>query len=403
MPALALPTRVEAWFVVLFAPMPALSRRLFTTSLLFAACRCASPTADTGPGASGRPPLPEARCPMPERADAEPDTVAGKALALSDEAAQALRWDEALACAQVAARALPDDASTHIARAAALDALGEQPLAAEAFQRAVALAPDAPEVLRASADFLRQRGGDDALETAVLHARRGRELSTDLELSTELAVVEAGALNLLGRSDEALQAAEGALALDDASTDGWLERGVALFERLRFDDARPCLERVRTERDDDPRAAWYLGLLEERRGDESRARRLFGEATRLDPEAYPPALALSEPAFDKLLHEEARRLDEAERTALETTELGWTDLPAEADLLAGDPVLSPTIVGLFRPGEEGRRDGIVLYRRNLLRISRTIEDLRREVRDTLRHELGHLRGEDDAELRDRGL
>jgi tetratricopeptide (TPR) repeat protein len=215
--------------------------------------------------------------------------------------------------------------------------------------------------------------------------------------------VEAGALNLLGRSDEALQAAEGALALDDASTDGWLERGVALFERLRFDDARPCLERVRTERDDEPRAAWYLGLLEEQRGDESRARRLFGEATRLDPEAYPPALALSESAFDKLLHEEARRLDEAERAALETTELGWTDLPDEADLLAGDPVLSPTIVGLFRPGEEGRRDGIVLYRRNLLRISRTIEELRREVRDTLRHELGHLRGEDDAELRDRGL
>jgi predicted Zn-dependent protease with MMP-like domain len=70
------------------------------------------------------------------------------------------------------------------------------------------------------------------------------------------------------------------------------------------------------------------------------------------------------------------------------------------DLSAGDPVLSPTIVGVFRPGEP---DAILLYRKNLLRLAHTKEDLRREVRDTLLHELGHLNGEDDEELRDRGL
>ena len=31
------------------------------------------------------------------------------------------------------------------------------------------------------------------------------------------------------------------------------------------------------------------------------------------------------------------------------------------------------------------------------------DELRREVRDTLMHEVGHLNGEDDEQLRDRGL
>jgi tetratricopeptide (TPR) repeat protein len=46
---------------------------------------------------------------------------------------------------------------------------------------------------------------------------------------------------------------------------------------------------------------------------------------------------------------------------------------------------------------------IVLYRKNLLRAVRTQEELVEQIRTTLLHELGHLRGEDDAELRARGL
>ena len=94
---------------------------------------------------------------------------------------------------------------------------------------------------------------------------------------------------------------------------------------------------------------------------------------------------------------------EEDRQALSTTEFSWEELPGVEDLKAGEPVLSPTIVGLFRPAEEGHRDAILIYRRNLLRICRTEEELHREVRDTILHELGHLGGADDAELRDRGL
>lgn len=46
---------------------------------------------------------------------------------------------------------------------------------------------------------------------------------------------------------------------------------------------------------------------------------------------------------------------------------------------------------------------IVLYRRNLLRSVRNSGELDEAIRRTLMHEVGHLRGEDDGSLRDRGL
>src|SRR5205814_440893 len=62
---------------------------------------------------------------------------------------------------------------------------------------------------------------------------------------------------------------------------------------------------------------------------------------------------------------------------------------------------------LFRPAAETAspeaRPTILLYRRNLSRAAHNDDELRREVRDTLMHEVGHLNGEDDEQLRDRGL
>jgi predicted Zn-dependent protease with MMP-like domain len=45
----------------------------------------------------------------------------------------------------------------------------------------------------------------------------------------------------------------------------------------------------------------------------------------------------------------------------------------------------------------------VLYRKNLGRAVTSDKELTDQVRTTLLHELGHLRGEDDEELRSRGL
>jgi predicted Zn-dependent protease with MMP-like domain len=52
--------------------------------------------------------------------------------------------------------------------------------------------------------------------------------------------------------------------------------------------------------------------------------------------------------------------------------------------------------------ESGDR-AIVLYRRNLLRTVKDGPELDQAITRTLLHEVGHLRGEDDGSLRDRGL
>ena len=88
------------------------------------------------------------------------------------------------------------------------------------------------------------------------------------------------------------------------------------------------------------------------------------------------------------------------------------DIPSSEDLLDGDPPLSPTILGLFRGpalGEPcGPEDGpvcrsVVLYRKNLARAVTSRDELLEQIRVTLLHEVGHLRGEDDLELAARGL
>ncbi|HTA21115.1 MAG TPA: metallopeptidase family protein, partial [Polyangia bacterium] len=117
------------------------------------------------------------------------------------------------------------------------------------------------------------------------------------------------------------------------------------------------------------------------------------------------------------------------------------DVPSQDDLTAEKPPLSPTILGLFRglpldwnareplptqagrPSKKGRAEpptddaaapprcdpavvperAIVLYRRNLLRTVQTDAELDQAITRTLLHEVGHLRGEDDGSLRDRGL
>jgi predicted Zn-dependent protease with MMP-like domain len=88
------------------------------------------------------------------------------------------------------------------------------------------------------------------------------------------------------------------------------------------------------------------------------------------------------------------------------------EIPQDVDLRDGDPPLSPTILGLFRgpslgepcpTDEKGPCRSVVLYRRNLARAVTTQQELLEQIRVTLLHEVGHLRGEDDMELAGRGL
>jgi tetratricopeptide (TPR) repeat protein len=401
-------------------PVPPTAALALVLALAAGACRCAEKPADPPPPAPAvKAFVPQATCPVerpgrhasvagsgdeaPDEALDDDDLRLAAALAAFDRAFDGERWEEALACAQEAARADPAEPAAHVDRGAALDALERPDEARDAYERAVALDPENPDALRAMADFLLRQGGDDGLEAAAMLARRGREHTNDASLGADLAALEASADNALGHSSEALVAAETALTLSGDLANAYVERGIALFELIRFDEARAALEQARTVAAADAKAAYFLGLLREREHRDAEAAALFAEATKSDPDTYPAALPLDPPAFDALVAAEIAKLPPEKQAALKTTDFHWVEMPETDDLQKGEPVLSPTIVGLFRPGEDGGRDAIFVYRRNLLRLCRSEAELHDEVRDTLLHELGHLDGEDDAELRDRGL
>jgi predicted Zn-dependent protease with MMP-like domain len=80
-----------------------------------------------------------------------------------------------------------------------------------------------------------------------------------------------------------------------------------------------------------------------------------------------------------------------------------------ADLSAVNPPFPPTILGLFRgaplgePGPQTEPRVIVFYRKNLGRSVASRDELVKQVKITLLHEMGHLTGADEDDLRARGL
>lgn len=320
------------------------------------------------------------------------------------------RYEDALECAREATRNDPGSVAAHHFRGAALAELGHIEEARTAYARALALDPDDPEVLRSSADLhVRRLGSRDDLELALQYVKRAlprAQKGRDRELLKDLHLLQAMALDDLGRPGDALAASSKALEYEPKDREARREKGVALFELCRFEQAKTELSRLTTESPD----AWaehYLGLIAERAQDDVAAAAHFAHARKLDPDAFKATAQAPRPVFQRIVQEELEKLPPAIKAGLARANFEVEDLPEVGDLVATDPPLSPGILGLFRPSPESAsaeaRPTILLYRRNLSRAAHNDDELRREVRDTLMHEVGHLNGEDDEQLRDRGL
>ena len=387
------------------APPPALA----------AAARGSAPA-----GPASRPPLEPAirarpaPC-LPRQPSAPPSALAEAANAALD----ADQSQRALDCAEEALRLAPRLVPALSARAEALARLGQLEPARLAFARALAVDPDDAAVLLDAADFHVRRLGEsrDALETGLEYALRGARIASrpprrDRDLAARLELAAGMAENDLGRSQLALPHLDRAVQALPREAAAVYERGVALFELCRFEEARKAFERTLALSPDDPWALHQLGLLAERRGDARKAEDLLARARGIAPKDFQPDLPVDARAFQAEVDAAVAALPEAERKALRLAPVEVQDLPDTDDLVATEPPLSPTILGLYRgPAEDEpctEADGpkcrsIVVYRKNLLRFARDRRELTEQIRVTLLHELGHLHGEDDDELRDRGL
>jgi predicted Zn-dependent protease with MMP-like domain/Flp pilus assembly protein TadD len=353
------------------------------------------------------------------RPDDSPDVV--RLVDASADAFEAGRLEEALARADEAVGLAPRSVAALHYRAAALAELGRLDEAVATYERALAEGKDDVEVLLGAAElYVNRLHGDEpdreTIERGLALARRGGRLARkagDAGVAAELAWLEGAALNQLGRPDEALpRLAEAAAELPDA-VDVLLEQGVALYELCRLDEARKVL--VRAERLD-PEEAWthhQLGLVAERQGDAEEASRRFARARKLSPDEFPRPIALTPAAFDQAVEDALARLPDQVRRYLSNVAITVEDLPSEHDLLAADPPLSPSILGLFRGSPYGRNDAvdpwthlpssIALFQKNLERFARSRADLIEQIGITLIHEVGHFLGLDEDELYERGL
>ena len=369
-----------------------------------------------------------------------------------------------LVCAEEAARQAPRSVEAHHNRAVALMRLGRFEEARDALALALAVAPDDGDALEQAAELFINRLPPSAERTAIglEYARRGRKaasrqpgrapLGRKLRVA-RLALLEGQALVDLGRSAEALEPLSVARKLNPDDLSAWYEQGVAHFELCRFTAARRAFEEVLSRDGGHAHALYHLALINEREDRETDADRLFAEASRRDPKSFPPVPEVSPAEFRRRVVAAVERLPSAAREDISAVPVETADLPAPEDLTAERPPLSPTILGLFRglslgrepggveavartgargrqarvtggapsshspPIEEASRGGvaaaastatvparaIVLYRRNILRSIHGVEELDRAIERTLLHEVGHLRGEDDGSLRDRGL
>ena len=383
------------------------------------ACECASPVAIA-------PPKPTTRVePTIESPHVHPLAVCdaqGKLpLDAAQEAFDAEQFEKALSCAAQAAALAPGDVLAHTERANALAELERPDEAARAYARALAIDPDSLDALLGAAHFYAviQPSSREMDELGSTYAERGFELSTSQHeetLAASFARISAMAFNDIGQPEEALERADFVLSHLRGDPEATYERAVALFELCRFKDAKIAFLKLL---DDSERAAWahhHLGLILEREGNDVEARKHFDQAQALDAESFPAPVMLSPRDFKAELNKAIDALPDDMRADLKGVPVEMEELPAEIDLTSNDPPLSPGILGLFRGTpvneqcelEAGAKPGspcrsIALYRRNLGRAVKSQAELIEQIRVTLLHEVGHLRGEDDSELAARGL
>lgn len=226
----------------------------------------------------------------------------------------------------------------------------------------------------------------------------------------DLRIVDAAIALDEGEPARALEALKGAERSADPALFFHL-RAVAHYEMARFEEARGDAEQAVSVHPELADAHDLLSRIHDHLGDREGAERHAREAEDIDPDAFGRPLEVPTEEFDALVERSVRGLPREIRRHLDDVPVLVEDLPAREVLTAEDPPLSPDLLGLHVGPDLLRRSHldvpsvhvIFLYRRNLLRACGDREELEREVRITVLHEVGHMVGLDEDDLDRWGL
>ena len=124
----------------------------------------------------------------------------------------------------------------------------------------------------------------------------------------------------------------------------------------------------------------------------------FARAALLDSDEFSIPYRVSRDRFAALAEEAFAAIPEPFRLRMDNTMVVIDDLPEIEAVREGE---DPDILGIYEGAtaiDRGLPERIVLYQRNHEQVVTTQEQLRREVQETMRHEVGHHFGMSEEEL-----
>lgn len=274
----------------------------------------------------------------------------------------------------------------------------------------------------------RQRDRPDEELDKRLHAAEIAMEQGDFERAVELCslILDAdpshpGANFLLGDALRDLQEPEAAeehyraaLRTEAQHAPSWSGLASVLFDQLRYEEARNAALRSIRADPAEPEGYYVRALLRERRGDEAGAQRDYRRAYRIDPEGYPPPTPMDDALVEAVVQQALMAMHPSIRAYLENVAILLEELPDDDTCASFDPPASPAmLLGVFSGSSLLDRSShgpfanlpptIVLFRRNLERLSADRDRLIEELQITVFHEVGHFLGLDEEDLEERGL
>ncbi|MDQ6884902.1 MAG: metallopeptidase family protein [Candidatus Dormibacteraeota bacterium] len=228
---------------------------------------------------------------------------------------------------------------------------------------------------------------------------RGRVPGLDGRLRQALAEARAGdperaVATISERFPQALDALAG---MGEPADAGLLQLTAWLaFRSGRMPEAAAGAERALAVAED--AATWHLlGRIRTWLGS-PKATEAFRHAARLDPEAFALPYRVSREQFAALAEEAFVAIPAEFRARMDNTLVVVDDLPELDAVREGE---DPDILGIYEGAtalDRGLPERIVLYRRNHEQVVSNAAELREEVHETMRHEIGHHFGMEEDEL-----
>ena len=124
----------------------------------------------------------------------------------------------------------------------------------------------------------------------------------------------------------------------------------------------------------------------------------FRQAASLQPDDYPVPHRVTREHFAALAEEAFATIPAGFRARLDNTMVVVDDLPDIEAVREGE---DPDVLGIYDGAtamDRGLPERIVLYQRNHEQVCGTEAELRKEVNETMRHEIGHHFGMEEDEL-----